>query len=1117
MYSGQGSQYYNMAADFYEKDPIFREWMDKLDVIAHDIIGESIISKIYDTTKRKNEMFTRTLYTHPALFMVQFSLSKSLISKGIQPDYVLGTSLGEFVSIAISQVLSIRQCMECVLKQAQIFESYCLSGSMLAILHSPNIYKETPLIFENSELIGINFNSHFVISGESKKIKDIQEHLKNNNIISQMLPVSIAFHSSKIDNAKNAYMDVIMNKTYSKPSIPFVSSVYGSIVDEIPKSYLWEVARQPMEFPRTIEKLETKHNNIYIDLGPGGTLANFAKRNLTPESKSEIISIITPFGGGVNNIQKLKEIINKKELSSIKRKGCNMIAYVFPGQGSQRKGMGKDLFDEFKELTTKADDILGYSIKELCLEDPQQKLNQTEYTQPALFVVNAMIYLKHIKDTGRIPDYVAGHSLGEYNALFASEAFDFETGLKIVRKRGQLMSKAKNGGMAAVIGLTEEKIEEILVDNNLNNIDIANYNTPSQIVISGLKDEIEKAQPIFEKSGAIKYVILKTSGAFHSRYMVEARDEFKNYLDKFNLSKLSIPVISNVTARPYKLSEIKHNLIEQITSSVKWTESMRYLMGKREMEIEQIGPGFTLTGLVRAIKNEAQPLILDDEIENQEEIVGELQQQKVEVKVEEKVEEKVSAKTKTEDKGINKEIPKPKKRTKEVKSILKKKINVHNLGNDEFKQDYNIQYPCIVGSMGKGISSEEMVVKLGNSDMLGIVGTKGLDLNDIEVIISNIQRRLDNGKPYGFNLTYSPYDNKREKDLIRLYLKNEVRTIEVSQYINITEELVKYRLKGLYRNDDGIVITDNKIIAKVSRSEVVEVFLKPAPQHIVEKLFEEHEITKEQADMAKEVPMCDDLCCQALSAAYTTIVSPYSLLPAMIKLRDEHMKKYGYNKTVRVGAAGGIGTPDAVVASFILGADFILTGSINQCTVEADTSNMVKDILQKIEVKDTDYVSAGDMFEMGSKVQVVKKGVFFPARANKLYGIYRRYNSIDEIDYKTKQQIQDKYFKKTFEEVYDSIKVEVSSSIIEKAEQSPKYKMALIFRWYSDYTFNLALEGDKKSKVDYQIYSSSALGAFNQWVKGSELEEWQNRHVDYIQEKLMLEAEQLLKNNDKAI
>jgi malonyl CoA-acyl carrier protein transacylase len=283
-----------------------------------------------------------------------------------------------------------------------------------------------------------------------------------------------------------------------------------------------------------------------------------------------------------------------------------MLTYVFPGQGSQSKGMGETLFDEFKDVTVQADEILGYSIKELCIEDPNQHLAQTQYTQPALYVVNVLSYLKRIKDTGEKPDYVAGHSLGEYNALFVAGAFDFATGLKLVQKRGELMSHAIGGSMAAIIGLADEQIAAILKEHNLQSIDIANYNSPTQIVISGLKIDIDRAEAIFEGIKGVKiFIPLKTSGAFHSRYMEEAKRNFENFISSFQFSEIVIPVISNVSARPYKQSEIKHNLIQQITHPVRWTDSIRYLMGVGKMEFEEIGPEGVLTGLIQRIKKEA--------------------------------------------------------------------------------------------------------------------------------------------------------------------------------------------------------------------------------------------------------------------------------------------------------------------------------------------------------------------------------------------------------------------------------------------------------------------------------------------------------------------------------
>lgn len=754
-----------------------------------------------------------------------------------------------------------------------------------------------------------------------------------------------------------------------------------------------------------------------------------------------------------------------------------MIVYIFPGQGSQHKGMGAAYFDEFKGLVEEADAILGYSIRKLCLEDPENKLGFTEYTQPALFVVNAMSYLKKVQDTGVKPDYVAGHSLGEYNALFASGVFDFATGLKLVKKRGQLMGQATGGGMAAVLGLEEEAVRDILVKNGFDAVDIANLNTPKQIVISGMKTDIERAGVFFEEAGA-KYILLKVSGAFHSRYMENSRKEFEEYLKQFELKTPSIPVISNVSARPYKGNGIKKTLASQISSPVKWCESIRYLMGKGVAEFVQIGPGNILTGMVKEIQREAVPLHVQEEKEKKE-----------------------SSANQTGTVG-NEEISHRRK---------KGGFSAETLGCNEFRKDYGLKYAYLTGAMYRGIASKELVSKVGKAGMMGFFGSGGLELDEIEEAIRYLQRELSNGEAFGMNLLYSPYDQSKEESVVDLYLKYGIRNVEASAFMSITPALAKYRLKGIKRDTSGKVISTNRIIAKVSRPEVAEAFLSPAPARIVEKLLRENKITSMEAELSEELPVAEDLCVEADSGGHSDGGVAYALLPTVIRLRDNMMKNYGYKRKVRVGAAGGIGTPEAAAAAFIMGADFIMTGSINQCTVEARTSDVVKDMLRQINIQDTEYAPAGDMFELGAKVQVMKKGVFFPARGNKLYELFRQYNSIDEIDEKTRKQIQEKYFKRSFDDIYADVKAYYPKSEVEKAENNPKHKMALIFRWYFGYSTRLALSGDKDNRVDFQVHCGPALGAFNQWVKGTEWEDWRNRHADEIGKKLMMETAELLK------
>jgi trans-AT polyketide synthase/acyltransferase/oxidoreductase domain-containing protein len=369
------------------------------------------------------------------------------------------------------------------------------------------------------------------------------------------------------------------------------------------------------------------------------------------------------------------------------------------------------------------------------------------------------------------------------------------------------------------------------------------------------------------------------------------------------------------------------------------------------------------------------------------------------------------------------------------------------------------------------------------------------------------------------NFLHNPIHPQQEHELVELLFKYKVRRIDAAAFMQVTPALVRYRLHGVQRAADGKIQIPNQLMAKVSRPEVAEAFLSPPPERIVQKLLAAGQITALEAQLAPQIPMADDLCVESDSGGHTDMGIMSALLPTILRQRDSVLAVQGYQQPIHVGAAGGIGTPEAAASAFILGADFILTGSINQCTPQAGTSDAVKDLLQTVNVQDTDYAPAGDMFELGAKVQVMRKGVFFPARANKLYELYRQHNSLDEIDAKTRQQIQEKYFKRSFDEVYAETKayyLRTQPQVIDKAEQNPKHKMALIFKWYFIHSSRLALQGDPSQRVDYQVHCGPALGAFNQWVKNTPLEAWQQRDVDLIAEKLMQDTAALLANRLQA-
>jgi malonyl CoA-acyl carrier protein transacylase len=292
-----------------------------------------------------------------------------------------------------------------------------------------------------------------------------------------------------------------------------------------------------------------------------------------------------------------------------------MKTYMFPGQGSQSKEMGAGLFERFPELTARADAILGYSIRELCMEDPRDELGKTQFTQPALYVVNALSYFAKLEEEGA-PDFLAGHSLGEFNALMAAGCFDFDTGLRLVQKRGELMSAISGGAMAAIVNASSEHIAEVLKANGLNNVYMANFNAPLQTVISGLHAEVAAAEPHFQMQGKMRFYPLATSGAFHSAYMAEAMAQFRVFLQDVPFAPPTIPVLANVTARPYDSAAMLDTLASQIASTVRWSDSMQYLMALAHVrgvtpEFIECGHGDVLTRLAFTIKTQTPQAALE--------------------------------------------------------------------------------------------------------------------------------------------------------------------------------------------------------------------------------------------------------------------------------------------------------------------------------------------------------------------------------------------------------------------------------------------------------------------------------------------------------------------------
>ncbi|PTY01056.1 2-nitropropane dioxygenase [Verrucomicrobia bacterium LW23] len=425
------------------------------------------------------------------------------------------------------------------------------------------------------------------------------------------------------------------------------------------------------------------------------------------------------------------------------------------------------------------------------------------------------------------------------------------------------------------------------------------------------------------------------------------------------------------------------------------------------------------------------------------------------------------------------------------------------LGDAGFREAYGLRYAYVAGEMANGIASAEIVEAMGNAGMIGFFGAAGLSLERVEAAIDRIQRNLGapgspHAKPYGFNLIHSPSEPDLEAAVADLYLRRGVTRVCASAYLDLTLPVVKYRLAGIHRAEDGTVVTPNKLIAKISRVEVARHFLAPAPERFVSTLVASGFLTAEQAQLAALVPVAEDLTAEADSGGHTDNRPAVSLIPTIIALRDEMQARHRYAVAPRVGAAGGISTPASAAAAFAMGAAYIVTGSVNQACVEAGISAPVKQMLAEAGQADIVMAPAADMFEMGVKVQVLKRGTMFAVRGRKLYEIYLQYPSIDAIPAAVRQPLERDMFRCTLEEAWASTKSYFATRDprqIARAEKDPKHLMALVFRSYLGQTSRWAIAGDSSRKVDYQVWCGPAMGAFNEWTRGSFLEKAEARDV----------------------
>ena len=295
MFSGQGSQYFHMGQSLYEDNKTFRDWMVRLDDIMRQSSGSSVIETLYSPSHRKGDPFDRTLLTHPAIFMVEYSLAQSLMYAGISPDIVLGVSMGSFAAATVAGFIEVEDALTAVIEQAIALEEYCEPGGMIAVLADPAFFAED-FLSGRSELAAVNFRSHFVVSARVTELEEIEAGLRRRSISYQRLPVCSPFHSRWMDKAKAPFVSFMRSIRREPGRLPLMCCDQIAVLPDLSDDYLWDVVRHPIRFCETTGRLEQGGARRYIDVGPAGTLATLLKYGMPASTKSTVHAILTPFG-----------------------------------------------------------------------------------------------------------------------------------------------------------------------------------------------------------------------------------------------------------------------------------------------------------------------------------------------------------------------------------------------------------------------------------------------------------------------------------------------------------------------------------------------------------------------------------------------------------------------------------------------------------------------------------------------------------------------------------------------------------------------------------------------------------------------------------------------------
>ncbi|MEU7791924.1 acyltransferase domain-containing protein [Micromonospora tulbaghiae] len=750
-----------------------------------------------------------------------------------------------------------------------------------------------------------------------------------------------------------------------------------------------------------------------------------------------------------------------------------MRAWVFPGQGSQHPGMGEGLLDRFPAECATAERIIGVPPAQLCRDVRGEYLGRTRYVQPAVFLVSVLAARAALADGRPPPEVVAGHSLGEYAALHLAGCLDFDSALSLVVRRGRLMESVTGGGMVAVLGLPLSRVTELLA--GIPDVDLANHNLPDQFVLAGSAAGIRAVVDAVRRHGTGRCVPLAVSVPAHSRFMAGAAEAFAVALRDVAPAPPSIPVVSNVTGAPHVPGEIPGTLLRHFVEPVRWWDTMCLLARSGVTEPVEVGPGEVLTKMWRRAAGSLPapapggPLARAAPVPPPTPASPPTSATPVAPPVPSPVTPPVppppAAPPRSEPAargpapGPPPVAPGPASGPPPAAASRPRPA-----GSSGLRADYGIRYACLAGSSPFGVTSPAFLRRLSGAGLLGFFGAQGLTLPEIRAALAELRdvRRYGVAWPSGGD----------ERALCDLYLAHDVRHVEVAGPLAVVSpQLVRFR------HGDG----PRQVLVRAPDLATAVRFLRPADPATVRALAAAGHLDGASAGAAAREAVATDVAVER---------DAHALVPALVALRDREAPG------ARIGVAG-VGTPAAVAAAFALGADFVVTTTVNQCTAEAATSDAAKDLLAALDVTDVREAPDPDLFELGARSPVAHRGTLFAARAEELYRMFLRYDRLADVGPRRLAELERTHFGRPLDEVRADLGV---------AGRDDRGVLASVCAAYCREATAAALRGTPGQRLNYRVPASTDVGAFNRLVAAEPLADWRARHAELVTERLLSEA-----------